>query len=355
MSNREIALALSGGGIRAMVFHLGVMKAMAAKGLLERVTKLSTVSGGSLISGLIFQENQCQWPASDRFDAIYDSLRHKICGKSLMWGALRQLKNPLCLRYILSRANLLALALQNEWQVHCNLSDLPDLPEWSINGTTAQSGKRFRFKKANIGDYSIGYATTKEYPLAAAMAVSAAFPGGFGPLTLDAEKMTWYKREAWDTAPETERAITPQYPKLHLYDGGVYDNLGLEPFFDSSTGCAKFENTIIISSDAGKPMPRSFSAGPLNPFRLLRIADIMCDQIHALKIRIFMRYIISGEDVGQFIPITDTLDGSVEGCREADFASSFPTSLAKINYDRFDKIAGHGYNVAEKFLRHNKN
>ena len=44
-----IGLALSGGGSRAMAFHLGCLRALNDLGLLERVGVLSTISGGSLI------------------------------------------------------------------------------------------------------------------------------------------------------------------------------------------------------------------------------------------------------------------------------------------------------------------
>ena len=44
-----VGLALSGGGIRSATFCLGVMQALAARGLLRRVDFLSTVSGGGYI------------------------------------------------------------------------------------------------------------------------------------------------------------------------------------------------------------------------------------------------------------------------------------------------------------------
>ena len=43
----KIAIALSGGGVRATVFHLGVLARLTRQSLLESVTLLSTVSGGS--------------------------------------------------------------------------------------------------------------------------------------------------------------------------------------------------------------------------------------------------------------------------------------------------------------------
>jgi predicted acylesterase/phospholipase RssA len=50
---KEIGLALSGGGVRAAVFHLGVLKRLADEGLLESVSAISTVSGGSLVMAAI--------------------------------------------------------------------------------------------------------------------------------------------------------------------------------------------------------------------------------------------------------------------------------------------------------------
>jgi NTE family protein len=44
----QIGLALSGGGIRAAVFHLGVLRRLAEQEFLENVSQISTVSGGSL-------------------------------------------------------------------------------------------------------------------------------------------------------------------------------------------------------------------------------------------------------------------------------------------------------------------
>ena len=48
----KIGLALSGGGARAMAFHLGCLRALHELGILQRVSILSTVSGGSVIGAL---------------------------------------------------------------------------------------------------------------------------------------------------------------------------------------------------------------------------------------------------------------------------------------------------------------
>ena len=45
---KNIAISLSGGGVRAVGFHLGMLEMLERLELLEKVTILSTVSGGSL-------------------------------------------------------------------------------------------------------------------------------------------------------------------------------------------------------------------------------------------------------------------------------------------------------------------
>jgi len=344
----HIALALSGGGIRAMVFHLGVLRLLAERALLEQVHRISTVSGGSLLVGLMMQENGVLWPSSEQFLAVvYPRLRHKLCQRSLQWGAARQLFNPWNLRFILSRANLLALALKKEWNVCGKLCELPTTPEWSINGTTAENGKRFRFKQSDIGDYQLGYAAPGDLPLAKAIAVSAAFPGGFGPLRINTKDFEWRKRRSWNDPVGTEEPVDIGHKALHLYDGGVYDNLGLEPFFHAGQSKSKHPGSIIIVSDAGAPLPSGFSFLPLNPFRLKRVADIMADQARALRVRTFSNYLQKSPGKGAFIYIGMRVEPGLS-CKLSEFASSFPTTLRRIDQSEFDRLADHGYRVAEQ-------
>ena len=47
-----LALCLSGGGYRAMVFHVGVLWRLNEVGLLPKLNRISTVSGGSITAGV---------------------------------------------------------------------------------------------------------------------------------------------------------------------------------------------------------------------------------------------------------------------------------------------------------------
>jgi NTE family protein len=347
-SKTHIALALSGGGVRAMVFHLGVLKLLAERRLLEDVRRVSTVSGGTLLFGLLLHEASMRFPSSDEFIAlVYPRLRQRLCERSMQWGAVRQLSMPWNWRFLLSRANLLALALREEWGIREKLSDVPTVPEWSLNGTTAETGKRFRFKRDSLGDYTLGYASPGDFPLANAIAVSAAFPGGFGPFTLDARQYVWHKRQAWDDSPDAAVQAVPQHKQLRLYDGGVYDNLGLEPIFDAGRGQTKHPGDVLIVSDASAPLKKGFSAFGLNPWRFKRLADIIGDQARALRVRTLSHYLQQTPGRGAYIYInTPVTDG--DACASAAFAAAFPTTLRRLTLTEFDVLCEHGYRVASR-------
>ena len=57
MKLHNIGIALSGGGIRATIFHLGLFKWLAENGLLEEVKRVSSVSGASLSVATVYKGN----------------------------------------------------------------------------------------------------------------------------------------------------------------------------------------------------------------------------------------------------------------------------------------------------------
>ena len=339
-----IALALSGGGIRAMAFHLGVLKRMAELDLLERVARISTVSGGSLLMGLVYRSNDFHWPTSQQFlGHSYPWVGEQLCTRSLQAGAFKQLLRPWNWRYLLSRANLLALELRTNWGLDVPLSRVSLATEWSINGTTAENGKRFRFKGMEIGDWELGYAQAPSFPLGSALAVSAAFPIGFGPLALRADAYTWTKRH-WDAPKGSEQVVDIGTKRLHLYDGGLYDNLGAEPFFHPGKQQPKHTGDYIIVCDAGASLTVGLNTGPLNPFRVKRMLDIMSEQSRALRIRAFTNYLQSNSRAGAQVLIGTPVTGP--DCAEARFAKSFPTTLKRLNRSDFERLAQYGHAVA---------
>ncbi|WP_409015440.1 patatin-like phospholipase family protein [Caballeronia sp. LZ001] len=159
-SARRIGLALSGGGVRAAAFHAGVLRYLAERAALEDVIHISSVSGGSLFTGLIFKVSGYRWPDSPSYlNDVFPHVRAMLTGKSLQLSAIARLTlNPMNWRFALSRANVLAQAIEALWGVDAPLQKLQASPVWSINCTTGETGRRFRFKNKAMGDYELGYA-----------------------------------------------------------------------------------------------------------------------------------------------------------------------------------------------------
>jgi hypothetical protein len=57
----------TGGATRAMAYHCGVLRWLAENNELENISHFSSVSGGSLFSGLIFSLNNLNCPTSEQY------------------------------------------------------------------------------------------------------------------------------------------------------------------------------------------------------------------------------------------------------------------------------------------------
>lgn len=344
LPDQDISLALSGGGTRAMAYHLGVLKWMAERDLFGRVTRISTVSGGSLLMGFIYRSNDFKWPSSEHFLKVsLPEISELLCRRSLQAEALSQLFWPPNWRFGLSRANLVAIELRQYWGFDVPLSRIQKGPEWSINGTNAQNGKRFRFKGEELGDYSVGYTVAPDFPLSQALAVSAAFPVGIGPLTIRTDKFIWLFRP-FGKPKSAEKVVKLEFEKLHLYDGGLYDNLGSESFFDLGKQESKNPGDFIVVSDAGAPLTYGMTWGPLSWQRVKRMMDILSDQTRSLRVRALVNFLIPVPSRGAFIPIDTKVAGP--DCPEAAFARTFPTSLSRFDVTDFNRLMVHGYAAA---------
>jgi NTE family protein len=365
LQGRQLSLALSGGGVRAMAFHAGVLRHLAELGLLEQVSQISSVSGGSLLVGLVLRASDWTWPSGEHYAAVVlPRVRTVLTQHDLGSEALRQLCVLANWKYLLSRANVVAAAIEKAWRIDARLADLPDVPVWSVNATTSETGRRFRFKKTGVGDYELGYAAAAGFKVAEAMAVSAAFPGVIGPFVIETAAFDWYKREAWDLPKEAAERKPPPFAHLHLYDGGVYDNLGTEPLFDSGLQRPKEGSDFLLVSDAGAPFAPS-APGWFRPFRLKRVADIMSEQTRALRVRSFVNFLRNHAGDGSYLQIGADPKEKLSMYREYDRviaealsrdiwladdavrrSAAYATTLLGMREVDFDLLERHGYETA---------
>ncbi len=282
-TNANIGVALSGGGIRAAIFHLGVLRRLAELGLLENLRHISTVSGASLAVALLYAKNEGRFPDSQTYlHRTLPAIRSTILKNDIQDRALMSLTvRPWNWR---RKANLVAEAIEQLWDVRGDIRDLPPDPLWSINCTTFETGKDFRITQKKMGDYKVGYTLSPSISIAEASAASAGFPVLIGPYRLSAKSCGW---------ADSGRKV------LHLWDGGVYDNLGLEALYKISGGghLTGDLNYLIVSNASASSgyVERDFFSPVKN---LRRLLNITMDQVDALRSR----------------DVTDYLERTGNGC-----------------------------------------
>lgn len=359
----RIGLALSGGGTRAAVFHLGVLRRLAVDGRLDQITKLSTVSGGSLVTAMVFAHGGMVWPSSTEFEErIFPRLRGVLTSTSL--------GDPLTLlRYLptspwqvlFHRARLVARLLESRWGVSGRLVDLPDSPEWHANATCYETGKNWRFSKSEMGDWAFGRHGQPPFLLAEAAAASAAVPYVIGALKLSLPKADWYA-----TDPATGKPTMPvarPAASVKLWDGGAYENLGLEPLYKPGRGAIGCD--FVLVSDASGALRDTRKGGMKTGLSSPRLFDIAADQIRGLRSRMFVAALQSGEISGALVRLGNSIRdidrkaGRVQV--ESDYARFqpeddaqkalyHPTDLAAVTEQQFEQIARNGFEVADAVL-----
>ncbi len=272
-----IALALSGGGFRAMLFHAGALLRLNELGILSRVTRISSVSGGSIAAGYL----ACVWDqlgapnAADAFDQfqqkyvepILSFSREKIDVGDILTGLLPWT----------SAAEQVAASYDKSLFHNVSLQDIPDQPRFVFCATNMQTGVLWRFSKPYAGDYVVGRLDKPNLPLSKAVTASSAFPPFLSPLVLSLPQGSFTD---WPGQPAGAGGVidpTPFRARVLLTDGGVYDNHGLEPV-------VKRYMTLLVS-DGGAPFGRNADIAT-DPIRQLqRVLDTTDNQVRALRRR----------------------------------------------------------------------
>ncbi len=269
--NRNVGLALSGGGSRAIAFHLGCLRALHDLRLLDRIEVISSVSGGSVIAAM-YAYARDPFPTFDRrvVDLLRRGLHRDIRRETfLLANVLKALPGHLA-------AGSIALARLVTWILRTALRlgpppdhEPPERPfsrteafrnvlardlfgdalvrdvardrlATVINATELRTGSAFRFGSRQSGCWRFGNVPQDDAYVADAVAASAAYP-----LLLPALDRR-YRFTDDDGTARRERVL--------LTDGGVYENLGtgpMEPDRSSSFSSNVFKTEYIVCCDAG--------------------------------------------------------------------------------------------------------
>lgn len=312
-SSKRIGLTLSGGGFRAAAFHLGVFRKLKAYGLLDKVDLISCVSGGS-IAGAFLALN---WNKPEALDKLDHYLATKsIAVASVISGALDPFN---------SRLDKLADSYDRDLFAGKMLNDLAGGPRLYLNATNIASGNMFFFvagggKPSEMGEHELGVIPAPNFRIARAVAASSAFPPVFPPLRLDAN--------------EYPPAAACDY--VTLSDGGIYDNLGINPALRTRN-----ELDYLIVSDGGKPYAIKIEPTESGAIVLKEGLDIMMEQIRGLEFdRIQHRHMAGAGPKPLWFSIDSKLGEEQNG--DAEFASMIGTNLKALSAGERAVLARHG-------------
>jgi NTE family protein len=230
-------------------------------------------------------------------------------------------------------------------------------PRFIFCATTMQTGACWHFHggpAGRMGDFYMGYLDVCDVTVGEAVAASSAFPPGFGALQLPIKDPSKFSRiDPWGmTRPVSKKRkdlSTREKRLMFLTDGGVYDNLGVEPIWD------RYQRILI--SDAGHPFSSTDRCRQAAVSRLSRAAGIAMEQVGAVRKRWLVKRFTSKQTEGAMWTINTPLEdynlpsaiGYTGECRE--FLSSVRTDFNSFSEGEQNCLENHGYSLADAALR----
>ena len=383
ISAPKIGLALSGGGARAMAFHLGCLKALHELDILPHVKALSTVSGGSVIGAI--------YVATDApFDVFEERVRAAL-KRGLLWPTIRTtfvtkegpkalacfiilgLQNMFFLalnwaiwifamtlparirrnwrppnlrpsmRRFASRTTILRQAIDNELFKGIRLSDLKDRkPLLIVNAAELRTGSAFYFSPSESGSWRLGRLARNDLGLAYAVAASAAYPVFLPAMQED--------------LPFDKRDGSRRVERIMLTDGGVYDNLGLAPFWpdrDPSISLNVDSFDTIICCRAGYGL-RHDSPGQFLIGRIFSAFTCLLDRSQNAAIKRLYELRENNKLRAVFIPYLGQDDSRLK-FRPSDLvtreeAYSYPTDFSPMDSAWIDRLSRRGEQLTKALI-----
>lgn len=379
-SKSNIGLALSGGGARAMAFHLGCLRALSDKGILERVHVISSVSGGSVIAALYAYSDdsfeEFEQRVTDRLKkgfvkniilaTFFSSETPKILWSLFVYLVHFMFKALFGLIYIAfylvglgqyfsgvfdqifinppvryaSRTTAFAKYLNNYVYSKLLLSDVKRKNlNIVINATELRTGTAFRYGNKQSGAWRFGR-LIGQTKVGSAVAASAAFPS----LLPAIDGFNTFKSKSGNFS---ERTI--------IADGGIYDNLGIScllPNRNAEFSTNTFNVDFIICCAAGQGLPDARYI-PFNwVSRMLATVDTIHRRTHSMSFDLLHRLSENNEIKGFVLPYLGQQDSRLP-CPPTDLVTredvmSYPTDFSPMSDEDIKKISMRG----EQLTRH---
>jgi predicted acylesterase/phospholipase RssA len=340
-SVERVGVSLSGGGVRALLFGLGALRAVIAGAEAGRqLTTLVGVSGGGI--GAAYAANRLNLAGatlSEYDNVVLRPVFRIVTNRSLMFGtwhlwlvllglvvfvlafpvffAFHGLGLPPLLRVAAILLSLLIAVVIAGWrgvaiERAMRAALFPDNPPLISASSTARlvltatdlgSGEPTYLTSRGVSSWRWGEANASDIPLVRAARATATFPFVFPALHLDGLQFS------------NAREIPPR--RLALVDGGVYDNMGTEWLLNQRR--TPKDTYIIIVNASRNLVARKFGFGVfgLGEWRVIRREqDIQYDASTAPRRRWLLELFKTGIRRGTIVRI----DGNIY-----EWVSSFNT------------------------------
>ena len=380
----DIGLALSGGGSRAIAFHLGCLRALHDRSILDRINVISAVSGGSVIAAMYGYSSSSFEDFDERVQRVLrKGLQRKIAmrylfsrrilqsaGTVLSAGILSILADVsrsiilLILRFArlgdsrladfigkvrspfrrwVSRTHAFEDTLRLDVLGDMSMSDeRRDNVDLVINATELRTGSAFRFGSRESGIWRFGRVSNDDIKVAKAVAASAAYP---------------ILLPAFDEVMEFQKNSGKYSQRVVLADGGIYDNLGtscLEPGRSSAYSFNVYHPQYIISCDAGTGIFDTKATPYWWPSRVIRSTEAIFRKAQdRVRSRLF-HFEASGQIKGFVLSYLGTQDRALPhqppDLVPRDKVFDYPTDFAAMSQEDIDRIALRGEQITRMLI-----
>ena len=347
-TRRGKAFCMSGGGYRAALFHLGALRRLNELGILSQIDTFTSVSGGSIMAAQLarFLTRATREPGKpvDGFDqGVADPMR-AFAAKDVRTGAALARLNPR--NWFTPGAQSEALvAAYEQGPAPGKLDELPDTPRFVFLASDMRFRDQWSFDTGlrRVGSPSAGFADLGDWTLAQAVAASSCVPGAFSVVHARQQP----SELVGGTYQEPDRARL--VGDIDLSDGGMYDNLGLEPVWR--------DHAVVLVSDAAPSFKPDPDVGWL--WSALRQGVILLEQATEVRKRWLVSDFIRGDLEGAYWGIASRPSSydhepppdaySPELIR--DFIAPIRIDLDVFSPGEIAVLENHGYLMADIALR----
>jgi NTE family protein len=243
-------------------------------------------------------------------------------------------------------AETVASAYRKHLYGDVRLKDLPAHPHFVMNATNLQSGVLCRLTQSYLWDWRVGQVPEPDIPLAVAVAASSAFPPVLSPMTLR------FREEQYLPGSGADLQTAAYRTRVHLTDGGVYDNLGLE----AVKNCKR-----VLVSDGGGQMRPASRLQLSWIFQAVRVNSIIDNQVRSLRKRMLIESFRKGERWGTYWSIRSDLadyqlpDAILFPPERSAALALVPTRLARLCDAIQEDLINWGYIICDTALRRHIN